>query len=70
MGARENKCQISQNDILHIFFSEFYLGFHSSCEIGQGPMKNCLWCYCRKLIISIVLALKSLKRAILFKLFW
>ena len=24
MGARENKCQISQNDILHMKFSEFY----------------------------------------------
>ena len=24
MGARENKCQISQNDVLHMKFSEFY----------------------------------------------
>ena len=25
-----NKCQISQNDVLHMKFSEFYLCFHSS----------------------------------------
>ena len=24
MGARENKCQISQNDILHMKFSKYY----------------------------------------------
>ena len=24
MGARENECQIAQNDILHMNFSEFY----------------------------------------------
>ena len=28
MTARENKRQISQNDTLHIKFSEFYLCFH------------------------------------------
>ena len=33
MGARENKFQISQNDILHTKFSEFYLCFHILCEI-------------------------------------
>ena len=33
MGARENVCQISQNDILHMKFSEFYLCFHNSYEI-------------------------------------
>ena len=34
MGARENKCQISQNDNLHMKFSEFYLAwFYNSCEI-------------------------------------
>ena len=33
MGASENKCQISQNDILHMKFLEFYLCFHSSREI-------------------------------------
>ena len=33
MRAQENKCQISQNDILHMKFSEFYLRFHNSCEI-------------------------------------
>ena len=27
MGARENECQISQNDILHMKFSELYLQF-------------------------------------------
>ena len=30
---RENKGQISQNDTLHMKFSEFYLCFHNSCEI-------------------------------------
>ena len=29
----ENKCQISQNDILHMKFLEFYLCFHNFCEI-------------------------------------
>ena len=29
MGARENECQILQNYILHIKFSEFYLCFHN-----------------------------------------
>ena len=33
MGARENKSQISQNDILHMKFSEFYLRFLNSREI-------------------------------------
>ena len=52
MGARENKCQISQNDILRMKFSEFYLCFHISCEIyrhifSQAPMRNCHWCYYR-----------------------
>ena len=27
MGALENECQISQSDILHMKFSEFYLCF-------------------------------------------
>ena len=33
MGARENEYQISQNYILHMKFSEFYLCNHNSCEI-------------------------------------
>ena len=33
MRAQENKCQISQNDILHMKFTEFCLCFHNSCEI-------------------------------------
>ena len=33
MSARENKFPISQNDILHMKFSEFYLCFHIFCEI-------------------------------------
>ena len=45
MGARENKCQISQNGILHMKFSEFYLCFHNSREIWHlfsrvWPLKN------------------------------
>ena len=31
--ARQNDCQISQNYILHMKFSEFFLCFHNSCEI-------------------------------------
>ena len=30
MRAREHICQISQNDTLHMKFSEFYLGFEQS----------------------------------------
>ena len=33
MGVQENKCEISQKDILHVKFSEFYLCFHNSYEI-------------------------------------
>ena len=33
MGVQENKCEISQNDFLHVKFSEFYLCFHNSYEI-------------------------------------
>ena len=33
MSAQKNECQISQNDILHMKFSEFYLCFHNSREI-------------------------------------
>ena len=38
MRAQENKCQISQNDILHMKFSvtlvlKIFLCFHYSCEI-------------------------------------
>ena len=44
MGAQENECQISQNFILHMKFSEFYLCFHNSCEIwhsfSQTPMRK------------------------------
>ena len=33
MGARENESHISENYILRMKFSEFYLCFHNSCEI-------------------------------------
>ena len=33
MEAQENECQISQNYILHMKFSEFYLCNHNSCEL-------------------------------------
>ena len=73
MGVRENECQISQNYILHINFSEFYQCFQNSCEFwhsfSRSPMKNFLWCYYRWLITSIVLE-KCKKNAIFFKLFW
>ena len=36
MEARENECQILQNYILRIKFSEFYLCFHNSCEIWHS----------------------------------
>ena len=29
MGAGESECQISQKDILHVKYSEFYLCFHN-----------------------------------------
>ena len=57
MGARENECQISQNYIIDMKFSEFFLRFHNSFEIwhsfSQTPMRNFLWCYYRRLIISL-----------------
>ena len=36
MGARENECQISQNYIIHMTFSEFWLCNHNSCEIWHS----------------------------------
>ena len=33
MGARENKFQISQNEMLRIKTYLFYLCLHNSCEI-------------------------------------
>ena len=36
MGVRENQFQISQNYILHMKFSEFYLCYHNSCEIWHS----------------------------------
>ena len=36
MRARENKCQIFQNEVMKknkMKFSEIYLRFHNSCEI-------------------------------------
>ena len=33
MGTRENECQISQKDILHMKISEFFLRFHNLCKI-------------------------------------
>ena len=51
MGARGNKFQISQNEILRIKIYLFYLRLHNSCEILililRAPIKNCLWCYYR-----------------------
>ena len=44
MGARENECQISQNYILHMKFSEFYLCNH-----------NFLWCHYGWFITSLAL---------------
>ena len=74
MGALENKCRRSQKDILHTTFSEFYLCFHNSCEFwhlfSRVPIRNCLWCYYRKLITSIALENCKKNNAILFLLFW
>ena len=74
MGALENKCRRSQRDILHMKFSEFYLCFHNSCEFwhlfSRVPIRNCLWCYYRKLITSIALGNCKKNNAILFLLFW
>ena len=70
MGARENECQISQNYILHMKFSEFYLSFHNSWEIWQSfsrtPMRNFLWCYYKWLIKS--LALEKCKKRMQYSL--
>ena len=44
MRAQENKCQISQNDVLLMKFLEFYLPFPNSCEtqhlFSQASMRN------------------------------
>ena len=62
-GARENKCQISQNYILHMKFPEFYPCFHNSCEIwhlfSQAPIRNFLWCYHRSLITLLGLEIRK-----------
>ena len=36
MGAQKKESQISQNNILHTKFSEFYLCFHNSCELWHS----------------------------------
>ena len=41
MKARESKCQISQNDIFLMKFSEFYLCFHNSCELWHTYTREC-----------------------------
>ena len=73
MGARENECQISQNYILHMKFSEFYLCNHNSCEIwhsfSRTSLRDFLWCYYRWFITSLAPE-KVRKKAIFFKLFW
>ena len=57
MGARENECQISQNYILHMKFSEFHLYFHYSCKIwhsfSRTLMGNFLWYYYRIFLFLI-----------------
>ena len=73
MRVQENICQISQNDILHMKFSEFYLCFQNSYEIWYFdfcwvPMRNSLCCYYRQ-IISIALENIYKKNVILCKLF-
>ena len=71
MGARENECQISQNYILHMKFSEFYLCFHNSREISHSfsrtPLRNFLLCYFsyRQLITSLALEKCKKERNIL-----
>ena len=59
MSARENECQISQNYILHMKCSKFYLCFHNSCEIwpscSRATVRNFLWCYYRWLITCLAL---------------
>ena len=73
MGVRGNDCQISQNYIFHVKFSEICLCFHNSWEIwpsfSRTPIRNFLWCYYRWLITSLALK-KCKKNAIFFKLFW
>ena len=47
MGARENKYQIAENDILCMQFSEFYLCFHNSCEIWQSFSRTLMENICK-----------------------
>ena len=58
MGARENECQISQNDILHMKFS-----FHNSSEIRHlfswAAMRISLWCYYRQTELTYKTAMSS-----------
>ena len=75
MGARENKWQISQNYILHMKFSEFYLCFHDSPKIwhlfSRTTLRNFLWCYYRWLRTSLTLEKCTKRDAIFFnKIFW
>ena len=50
-GNEIGLCQISQNDIFHLKFSEFHLCFYSFCEIwylfSGATMRNRLWCFYR-----------------------
>ena len=61
MRARENKCQISQNNISHMKFSEFYLCFRNSCEIWhlfkikwQVGLRIVMWLYTFYLLLVII----------------
>ena len=40
MGAQENECQISENYVFHMRFSELYQCFHNSCEIWQSSSRT------------------------------
>ena len=83
MGARENKCQFSQNDILHTIMITMMMMMmmimmiiiiiiYNSSEIwhsfSRTPLRNSLWCYYRWLITSLALE-KCKKNAIFLKIF-
>ena len=51
MSARENKCQISQNDMFHMKFSEFYLCFFSILVKFDIYFLGILW----KIVFGVII---------------
>ena len=68
--TRENECQISQNYILRMKFSEFYPCFHSSCETWLSFDSRKKFCLVLLQITDYIFNPSVKKNAIFFKLFW